>query len=40
MSINQNSLEEQSAILEEEIISWMGDHDEQVDDICVIGVRL
>jgi serine phosphatase RsbU (regulator of sigma subunit) len=39
LSIHQNPLEEQATILEETIINWRGDI-EQVDDICVIGIRV
>jgi serine phosphatase RsbU (regulator of sigma subunit) len=36
--IGGESVEEQSRILEQELKSWMGNH-EQVDDILVMGIR-
>lgn len=39
LNIHQKPLDEQSKILEETIIEWRGDID-QVDDICVIGVKI
>lgn len=40
--ITKNALlnfEEQKLQLEQELVSWMGDHD-QVDDVCVVGFEL
>jgi serine phosphatase RsbU (regulator of sigma subunit) len=39
LNIHQKPMEEQREILRKHIIDWMGDID-QIDDICVIGVRL
>lgn len=39
LEIHQKPMEEQREILRNYIIEWMGDID-QIDDICVIGVRL
>jgi serine phosphatase RsbU (regulator of sigma subunit) len=39
LKIHQKPMEEQREILRKHIIDWMGDID-QIDDICVIGVRL
>ena len=38
-SISHMSMAEQHDLLEEAFISWRGKH-EQVDDVCVIGVRV
>lgn len=37
-SVNPNSMEEQNAIIEQTFSDWKGDLD-QVDDVCLIGVR-
>jgi hypothetical protein len=40
--ITKNStlgFEDQKRLLEEELVNWMGDHD-QVDDVCVVGFEL
>lgn len=39
-TIHANSMSEQKMMLEKEINEWMGDEHEQIDDICVIGVRV
>jgi serine phosphatase RsbU (regulator of sigma subunit)/putative methionine-R-sulfoxide reductase with GAF domain len=39
LSISHTSMDEQHDLLEEAFISWRGRH-EQVDDVCVIGVRV
>ncbi len=39
VSINHKSMPGQKNALEQEIVSWQGKH-EQIDDICVIGVRV
>ena len=39
LSISHMSMAEQHDLLEEAFISWRGKH-EQVDDVCVIGVRV
>lgn len=38
-NIQSSSIKEQSTILNSEFDSWMGQH-EQLDDVCVIGVRI
>jgi len=40
IEIHSKPMEEQKEILREIIIDWMGEENEQIDDICVIGVRL
>jgi serine phosphatase RsbU (regulator of sigma subunit) len=39
LSIQDKSMDEQKQIIEETFIKWKGDL-EQVDDVCVIGVRI
>jgi serine phosphatase RsbU (regulator of sigma subunit) len=39
ISTNQNTLKEQKLIIETEFTKWMGTL-EQIDDVCVIGVRV
>jgi serine phosphatase RsbU (regulator of sigma subunit)/uncharacterized protein HemY len=39
LSIIKEPMEKQKKILEDTLIKWMGKHD-QVDDICVIGIRI
>jgi tetratricopeptide (TPR) repeat protein len=39
LSIQDKSMDEQKQVIEETFISWKGDL-EQVDDVCVIGVRI
>ena len=38
-SISGKPMEEQRKAIETAFISWMGNH-EQVDDVCMIGVRV
>ena len=39
LSMNEESIESQKEILESSLNSWQGEL-EQVDDICVIGVKI
>jgi len=39
IDIHQKTMEEQKQILDDTIEKWRGDS-EQIDDICVIGVRV
>jgi serine phosphatase RsbU (regulator of sigma subunit) len=39
VSIQDKPMSEQKEILDETIISWKGDLD-QVDDICIIGIKI
>lgn len=39
-NIQDKSMEEQKQILNQTILDWMGDKQEQIDDMVVIGVRL
>ncbi|MEX1001936.1 MAG: SpoIIE family protein phosphatase [Crocinitomicaceae bacterium] len=39
MDIHQKPLDEQRSVLEEEFMSWKGEF-EQLDDVCVIGLRV
>ncbi len=39
LSIQEKSMDEQKNLIEEKFYSWKGDF-EQVDDICIIGVRI
>ena len=39
ISIQKESLDRQKEIIEEAFQSWMGNH-EQIDDVCVIGMRV
>ncbi|TXB64801.1 SpoIIE family protein phosphatase [Vicingus serpentipes] len=39
LSIQDKSMEEQKIIIDNAFENWKGDHD-QVDDVCVIGVRI
>lgn len=39
-TIQDKSMEEQKEILDETIEAWRGEKFEQLDDICVIGVRI
>ena len=39
LSIHHNPISEQKELLEKELENWMNDY-EQVDDICIVGVRI
>ncbi|HWY33176.1 MAG TPA: hypothetical protein VNX68_00935, partial [Nitrosopumilaceae archaeon] len=39
LEIQHEELKQQGEALDFQIIEWMGEHHEQVDDILVIGVR-
>ena len=39
MSLQIKTMEEQKQILDETIEKWRGEH-EQIDDICIVGVRV
>jgi serine phosphatase RsbU (regulator of sigma subunit) len=39
LSIQHSPITEQKELFETELKNWMGDH-EQVDDICIVGVRI
>ena len=39
LSIQENNMQEQRIILEQHFQNWKGDL-EQVDDVCIIGVRI
>jgi len=38
-SISDKSTDEQNKLIEQEFNSWLGDY-EQIDDVCVMGVRI
>ncbi len=40
LSIHNKSMDEQKQILDETIEKWKRDKEEQVDDICIIGVKI
>lgn len=40
VEIHALPMDEQKEVLRKTIIEWMGEENEQIDDICVIGVRL
>ncbi|MBN4061894.1 SpoIIE family protein phosphatase, partial [Bacteroidales bacterium AH-315-I05] len=40
LSIQDKTMNEQKEILDHTIEDWMGDEHEQIDDICIIGVRI
>ena len=40
LSIHLKPMEEQKEILQKTIIDWMGDEYEQIDDICVVGIKV
>ena len=40
LSIQDKSMQEQKEILDKTIEDWKGDKEEQIDDICIIGVRI
>nr|AOE12544.1 serine/threonine protein kinase [uncultured bacterium]CCF99358.1 serine/threonine protein kinases [uncultured Cytophagia bacterium] len=39
LSISDKPIDEQNTLIEEEFTNWIGDH-EQIDDVCVMGVRI
>jgi serine phosphatase RsbU (regulator of sigma subunit)/ligand-binding sensor domain-containing protein len=39
LSIQNHSMDEQNKMLNKEFIDWQGEH-EQIDDVCVIGVKI
>ena len=38
-SISDKSTDEQNKLIEQEFNTWLGDY-EQIDDVCVMGVRI
>nr|AOE12545.1 serine/threonine protein kinase [uncultured bacterium]CCF99359.1 serine/threonine protein kinases [uncultured Cytophagia bacterium] len=39
LSISDKPIDEQNTLIEEEFTNWIGDH-EQIDDVCVMGLRI
>ena len=39
LSISEMSIEQQEYLVKVEFTNWMGDND-QIDDVCVMGVRV
>ena len=39
LSIQEESLEKQKQLVDEAFESWRGKH-EQIDDVCVVGIRI
>ena len=39
LSISKENMEKQSKLMEEEFSRWKGNY-EQIDDVCVMGVRV
>jgi tetratricopeptide (TPR) repeat protein len=39
LSISDKPIDQQDALIKEEFANWIGDH-EQIDDVCVMGVRI
>lgn len=39
LSISDKPIEEQNTLIKEEFTNWIGDH-EQIDDVCVMGIRI
>nr|AOE12546.1 hypothetical protein [uncultured bacterium]CCF99360.1 serine/threonine protein kinases [uncultured Cytophagia bacterium] len=39
LSISDKPIDEQNTLIEAEFTNWIGDH-EQIDDVCVMGVRI
>jgi hypothetical protein len=33
-------MDQQNELLEKSILDWMGNEHEQIDDICIIGVKI
>ena len=40
MSLNSETMDKQNELLEKSILDWMGNEHEQIDDICIIGVKI
>jgi serine phosphatase RsbU (regulator of sigma subunit) len=40
LKINQTNFEKHKTIIDTEFTSWKGEHNEQTDDVCVIGISL
>ncbi|MFT7156668.1 MAG: serine phosphatase RsbU (regulator of sigma subunit) [Parvicella sp.] len=40
LSIHQESMQKQGELLENYIMEWMNNEHEQIDDICVVGIRI
>jgi serine phosphatase RsbU (regulator of sigma subunit) len=40
LSIHNESMEKQGELLDKYIMEWMNDEHEQIDDICVVGIRI
>jgi serine phosphatase RsbU (regulator of sigma subunit) len=40
LKINQTNFEKHKTIIDAEFTSWKGEHNEQTDDVCVIGISL
>ena len=38
-SISDKSTDDQEELIDEEFINWLGDYD-QIDDVCIMGVRI
>ena len=39
LSISDKPIDEQNTLIKAEFTNWIGDH-EQIDDVCVMGVRI
>jgi hypothetical protein len=40
MSLYSEAMDKQNELLEKSILDWMGNEHEQIDDICIIGVKI
>lgn len=40
VKVSSESMEEQKNILKTTILDWMGDEYEQIDDICIVGIKI